>query len=280
MSKLSDLLELIELEYPDHVKIPDYWNELIARLEDVLVRGMDIDAGVAIPGDLKVSARDADHGRWLKLDGRSLSQAEIEAALGLEAGEAEDFVTLMGTGGASKYGAAAAGKVKLKDARRKFPLGAGAAGDGDGSLTARPLDNGGGAETHKLTSNQSGVKAHGHAVTDPEHTHGKTDPGHSHGASQAAHSHRSSTGSYFLIGPGGSGDGTNTQATMAGGNNGAVQETDKKTPSITVNDATTGITINKAKTGVTIQNAVAADAAEAHNNMPPFEVLGYWFIRV
>ena len=113
MSELSKILELIELEYPDHVKIPDYWNELVGRLEDILVKGVDLEAGVAVPGDLKMSVRNADHGRWLKLDGRQLTQAEIEAALSLDAGDAAAFVALMGTGVFSKYGAASTGKVKL-----------------------------------------------------------------------------------------------------------------------------------------------------------------------
>lgn len=153
-------------------------------------------------GDLKLSSVALDHGRWLRMDGRELSQAEIEAALSLPAGDAAAFVAYMGTGSSSKYGTAASSKVKLADARRKALFGAGTTADNSpapmAGTTAKPLGTTGGAETVTLTAGQSGVRTHTHAVGTlavGAHSHGAgalTVNSHTHDdgtLASAAHTH-------------------------------------------------------------------------------------------
>lgn len=147
---------------PDSVDIPVDMALLATQIEALLKAG-HVDFFSA--GDFKTSARSADHGRWLLCDGRSLTQAEIEAAVpGVGAGGAATLVGILGVGNASIYGNADAGdEVKLPDARSRFPVFAGAGG---GGLSARPLKGAGstgGAETVTLTGAQSGVNGHTHS---------------------------------------------------------------------------------------------------------------------
>lgn len=186
----------LAIPYPigtDDADIPGDIQALADRLEALLYDG---DLALASAGDLKYSVRSADHGRWLKLDGRELSQAEIESALSLNAGDAADFVSLMGTGASSKYGAAAAGKVKLLDMRRRMPMSAGPTGDGSGTLSVRDIGAVSGAETVVLVT--ANLPAHTHSdgtLSAAAHTHGPgtlTVASHSHGdgsLAAAAHSH-------------------------------------------------------------------------------------------
>ena len=254
-------------------------------------------------GDLKLSSVNSDHGRWLKLNGRELTQAEIESALGLAAGDALPFVSYMGTGSSSKYGAAASSKVKLPDTRRRLLGMAGPSGDTTPSppagTTARDLGAAGGVETVTLTKTQSGLPTHGHSVTDPGHGH--TSPAHDHTVDPHNHSilgttddpgpheHQyggdsagntnvgSGTGQRITSlsdGVGGSvdryttGDGGHTHVVTGGTND------------VTVNVNTTAATINANSTGLTVVNHAGADASASHENMPPFVTVGYLFIRV
>lgn len=159
----------------------------LQALADKLEQLLQGDLKLWTAGDIKFSVQDDDHGRWLKMSDRWLSGAEIESALSLDSGQADDLVALLGTGSASKYwvgagspGAAQTGKVYLPEARRKMPVGAGPSTDGPGALTARDLGAQGGGETVTLTAAQSGLPSHSHTATQAAHSHTVTDPGHSH----------------------------------------------------------------------------------------------------
>lgn len=191
MSTTSTELGLIAPEDADSADVPAYVTQLRDQLEAIIANGH---AKAWSPGDFKVSAQTASHGRWLLCDGRELTQAQIESELGLAAGKGAPIVALLGLAGASVYGAAAAGKVKLPDPRGRMVMGA---GSGAG-LTARARGAAGGAESVTLTGPQSGVKQHNHTGSVAAHNHPVTDPGHSHGdgtlGTDAAANHQHSDG--------------------------------------------------------------------------------------
>jgi microcystin-dependent protein len=137
---------------------PEDFAALTARLEEILAEGHEL---LWMPGDFKISSRAATHGRWLLCDASEKTQAEIEAACGLAAGQAADLVTLWGTGAVSWYGAAAAGKIKLPTVRGRVPMIAGPSG---GGLSERLRGATGGVEAHTLTAAESGLPEHGHAI--------------------------------------------------------------------------------------------------------------------
>lgn len=258
-------------------------------------------------GDLKTSSKKVDHGRWLRMDGRELSQTQVEAALGLTAGDAAAFVTYMGTGSGSMYGAAAASKVKLPNTLRRIPVYEGGSGDTGGDsnasgLTARSLGALAGAETVTLTASQSGLPAHGHSVTDPghahsassdsktpvitasqsAHTHGvsgstSTDPGHAHGLTQKS----VGAASPFTFATNGGGTDNNTSAAGAHSHSFSVTSGSSQ-PAITATQAahSHAITVVSTTTGISVQNNAGAGANSSHENMPPFVVVGSLFIRV
>jgi len=94
----------------------------------------------------------------------------------------------------------------------------------------------GGAKTVTLTGAQSGVAAHNHAVTDPGHTHL-----------------------------------TQRYPTATGASSGFTIDTSM---SGTLADNTLPTKSNT--TGLTVNNATAANAAEAHPNLPPYIVCYMW----
>jgi microcystin-dependent protein len=242
-------------------------------------------------GDLKLSSLATDHGRWLRLDGRELTQAGIESSLSLSAGDGAALFNYLGTGSGSMYGAAASGKVKLPDTRRKMFMGAGPSADSTpapmAGTTARKLGDSGGAETVLLTGNQSGIPVHSHGITDPGHGHTINDPGHAHSINDPGHLHVGLTEfagpqlgiehygfpnlsgapkGYFGLGSGNTGFVTGSSATGIGIYN--------NTTGIFNSANTTGVTVNATTAG-----QAAANAAQAHENMPPFVAVGYLFIR-
>jgi microcystin-dependent protein len=170
----------------DDADVPDWVEQLRDRLEEILVGADPADAlGLPVVGDFKDSSRSASHGRWLLCDGRELTQAQIEAELSLDAGQALALVTLWGTGAPSQYGAAAVGKIQLPDPQGRVRMNAGA---GSG-LTSRARGDSGGAETVTLTGAQSGIAAHTHLATQAAHNHTATQAAHNHTATQGDHSH-------------------------------------------------------------------------------------------
>lgn len=257
-------------------------------------------------GDLKISAQDNDHGRWLKCNGRELSQAEIESALSLSTGSANAFINFLGTGSASKYGAAASSKVKLPDARRRALVGAGTSTDTSptppAGTTAKAFGANGGVESVTLTTAQTALVGHSHGVTDPGHTHTAsqvahnhtlTDPGHTHGASTAqagAHTHTIGSNVAQNTAQGGNANRlTDLNWSPPAQNNGATTENGTHTHAVSVDSSTSGITLGSATpaitvvsrtSGVTVNSVAGANASQAHDNMPPYISIGHVFIRV
>lgn len=155
---------------PDDANVILWLDNLTSRLTDIFAGHLDLFSA----GDFKVSSRPASHGRWLLCDGRELTQAAIEAELGLTAGDAAAFVALWGTGPTSIYDSddsTAALKVRLPDAKgRSITI----VGAGSG-LTVRARNDRYGTETITLSAAQSGVRDHGHGVGSlavASHTHG------------------------------------------------------------------------------------------------------------
>lgn len=266
-------------------------------------------------GDIKFSARNADYGRWLKLDGRQLTQTEVESALGLIAGDGSAIVAFLGTGAGSKYGSAASGKIFLPDTRRSMPMMAGPTSDGPAGLTARPLTAVGGVETVTLTSSQSGVPVHNHTASQAAHDHGAStgaEAAHTHGVGTlavASHSHAAGTmvttsggdhrhdisayqgaaGSGAInrlttLGNGYSGDQfgqtTGPEGAHTHGVTGSTSNTQPGVSGNTGGGSSHSHSISSATPAVTVNNNAGANAASSHENIPPFVTIGFAFIRV
>ena len=115
----------------------------VPRDVKALAEKLDVVVNVPDAGDLKFSARVAEHGNWIKADGRALAAGQFTPLRN----------ALIADG--SPYGATS-GNPKLPDMAGRAPVGAGA---GSG-LTARTVGQAGGAEAHTLTAAQ--VPAHYH----------------------------------------------------------------------------------------------------------------------
>jgi microcystin-dependent protein len=102
----------------------------------------------------------------------------------------------------------------------------------------------GGERNHTLTTAE--MPAHSHGVSDPTHTHGASENAHSHGGNLAR-----------FVGSGGSLGVGSAPFNINTGNTDAAQA---------------GVTIAAAATGISIQNA---GSGAAHNNMPPYQVIGF-----
>ena len=112
--------------------------------EWVPVQSLDI-------GDIKYSAKSADHNGWFKCDGRAISRSTYATLFAV-------ISTAFGSGDGTTT-------FNLPDCRGRV---LGAIGTGSG-LTARSLGQNVGAETHILTTSE--IPAHSHGITDPGHTH-------------------------------------------------------------------------------------------------------------
>lgn len=114
------------------------------------------------------------------------------------------------------------GTFKLPTARDLFVIGAGG---------TYQVGDTGGAATVTLTAAQSGLPAHGHALTDPGHNHTIDDGG---------------TG--FV----------------------AATPVNLRSPTTGTITSSVVFATDVATTGITLDDAAAAPAAEAHTNLPPF----------
>lgn len=268
---MPDTTPELDIPYPvdtDDADVPEDMQALAERVEAIIAGGHV--SGAAVAGDTKTSVRDTDHGRWLKLDGRELTQAQIETALSLPAGSAADFVALMKTGSISLYGAAATGKVKLADSRRRMPMHAGPGIDGSGDFSARALGAVGGAEAVQLSSAQSGLPSHTHSIS-------------SVGGGEVTAENLDSLwdGDPLGIRTGYDADTLDTQ----GPNNSqfptrAPRDIVRPYGSGWTHESATNYCLLKATISAVAAAPTVQDAAQAHNNMPPFVALGWGFIRV
>jgi hypothetical protein len=209
-------------------------------------------------GDFKECAKTASHGRWLLCDvDRDMTPAEIVAECpGLSAGDADLLAAELGTGASSQYGNAAGGKVKIPGYAGKFAI------HPSGSHPKKGTGSAGGEESHVLTAAEAALKAHGHSTNDDGHTHLAND--HSHGVlvSITLHKFATNQGSGATIQPYGDA-GTVVNPTGGGGTGGSSDR---------------GMSTDG--TGVSVNDAAGADAAQAHNNLPPYRAGGHRFIYV
>ena len=127
---------------------------------------------------------------------------------------------------------------KLPDLRGRTPVGVGTGTASD--ATAHTLGQKAGTETHKLTSTQSGVPAHGHGFTQPK------IPNHSHSMGNIFSNGSGSSDAYTMS----SGKALRTRATATDGGGGST-------------------------TGGAVQQNTAADASQAHPNMQPYLAVNY-----
>lgn len=249
---------------------------LAERLEEILADHADLWQ----PGDFKVSSRTASHGRWLLCDGTEKTQVQIETALGMDAGDAAAFVALWGTGAPSIYGAAAAGKVKLPDARNRAVAIAGPAGLL--GLTQRARGAAFGVEDVTLSAAQSGVRDHSHeagSLAVESHAHGDGSlavASHHHGInfntggpSNTVLVQYQAGGSSFVAPQ-------TTHVHLVSG------DTDTQEPDVNGNTGTAAPDVNGSVNAVTTSHhASNGDAAEtAHTNVQPSLALGSLFVRV
>jgi microcystin-dependent protein len=141
-----------------------------------------------------------------------------------------------------------------------------------------PMGELGGEATHVLSSAE--MPAHAHIVNDPGHVHGVGDPGHTHGVSQSPHTHGVNDAGHAHGGvvtglQGGANLAPGAGFAPAIGNTGAAGtgiSIAGANANVSINGAGTGVFIGGAATGVSMQNA---GGGAAHNNLPPYLVIGF-----
>lgn len=201
--------------------------ELDRSMAEIIARSQN--AGVAntfSSGDIKAGAYSTADTGWLLCDGTAVSRttySDLFAAIG----------TTWGTGDGSTT-------FNVPDVRGRALVGR---GTGTG-LTARALAAVFGAETHTLTSGESGLPAHNHSASSSV-----TDPGHTHGPN--------GSGSFVIN--------TGSPAPTGSGTAG-VDRLDSQTSS-----STTGISVS-----TSVSNNGAANASGGHNNIQPSVAVSFF----
>ena len=158
-----------------------------------------------------------------------------------------------------------------------------------GASTTYPLGSTGGEATHALLAAE--MPAHAHNVVEPTgggHSHTISETPHTHTASAAAHTHTVTDPAHHHAGPA-----SGALITRgAGGWFGLGSASPLITDAANVTgDATTGITIASASPAVTVASAstginktaisptgitiASAGSGQAHNNLPPYQGVGY-----
>ena len=179
------------------------------------------------PGIIKMYAGALPPNGWLFCDGSAVSRttyAALFAVIGTAYGSGDGSTTF-----------------NLPDLRGRVPVGTGTGTASD--ATSHALGQTSGAETHTLTSGQSGVPAHKHSIN---HGHGFTNP--------------SSRIYLKKLASSGSATWTPTPQSSSTGNYGDSVVTSGG--SVTNHTGDSG-------------NNTAADATTAHNNMQPYTVVNY-----
>lgn len=279
-----DTTAQLEIPYADGSDPAEVYTTTQAIAERVAELLLGAEGGIAgwAVGDFKVSSRSTSHGRWLLCDGSAKTQAQIEAALSLDAGEAAGLVALWGLGAGSLYGPSGdVTKLLLPDARGRAIV---AAGAGPG-LSARALAAAFGAETHGLTAAESGLPAHTHTADQPAHNHTASQPAHTHSVDSAAEASHQHAVKYTRQGvTAGSTQVVKDIDTDNGNTYSPLQQNTQAAGAhdhaITVGDATPAITVDSADPAITVAAVAAAAAAAAHNNVQPSLALGHLFVRV
>lgn len=210
---------------------------------------------------------------WLLCDGSAVSRsdyANLFAVIGVSYGAGNGTTTF-----------------NLPDLRGRFPVGRAASG------TFATLGSTGGAETVALTAAQSGTAAHTHAATGAAtaaggHAHsGGTSSGGGHGHSAStggsgSHSHSVNQSYIMSLNTGTAGNGGGT--TIVNSGNASSPSTNgggDHTHSVSVSSGgdhshsfgTSTDGFHGHSVSISISNAAASNAAEAHQNLPPYLVV-------
>lgn len=183
-----------------------------------------VSSSSAMAGVIKMYAGTTAPLGWLMCDGSAVSRtvyAKLFHVIGTTYGEGDGSTTF-----------------NVPDLRGRTPVGVGTGTASD--ATAHTLGQKAGTETHKLTSTQSGVPAHGHGFTQPK------IPNHSHSMGNIFSNGSGSSDAYTMS----SGKALRTRATATDGGGGST-------------------------TGGAVQQNTAADASQAHPNMQPYLAVNY-----
>jgi microcystin-dependent protein len=233
---------------------------------------VEINMGPQVPigGSIEYAgAADPADTRWLLEDGRVLVRATYP-----------DLFDVIGT--TFNVGGEAATDFRIPDARGRVTVGADNMGTAQGAAGRLPNSNrvrgqSGGEEYHLLSAAESGLPAHGHAHTIAisnagSHSHGgataSADPVHNHGTANAPNSGFEWNELTTNVGSGGTV--VNLPYTLGFGDIWTRFTTEAASIAHAHGISADGVHNHGVTGGVT--NAAAAAAANAHNNMQPYQV--------